>query len=539
MAVAVIPILKTAPELLPYYEEVSLLGMMDFEQLASIQNDLIIRNWFGEGQIFQKSLQNQFAIKLHGITPANLFILEKWYHNRMLLRLNGWYNQYTKFYAPLFRAGGVELVDPGYQIAIPTEDPTFARAHSATKVAYYVGADGLHYPSSNNVPRYQEGYKGLRGILLEGDTTNYAYRSFPDSGNLIWLSGVGTPTVAWQAEEPQHVYGFAGAVQASLGAIGNTCYWTNSNYGAATKYSFGVWLKGQGTVRLKLTNVTGGPLYTSELTLSPHSWQLLKYENFAISASPVRVDIESRQANTTVFIGGLQLEGDNPITSFILNQSGTGNYTRDMDDLKWANQKIPQEEGALFVVMKQPGGFEYATGAAETPILSGSYSNDFQLKFKKSTNYWYFHAKTSSIQIGFATTKGEGDDTLISTTWHDLQYGQAIYEDGTYKNSSSHSAIYTKSKSIEAGIQSTGRGPNTVISAIRIDGKRYTNADMETICDEMVDDEKRKWLASFEGRNFIIEDFKRRMMAGHPDKYEGEFVLREISSAEQATIFDR
>ena len=266
---------------------------------------------------------------------------------------------------------------------LPTDgagDFTTTRASVATRV----NENGLIEEVASNVPRLDYSDGTCPSLLLEPTATNLITYS-EDFSNVSWTKAGNTVVTLNNAISPDGTLN-ASTVTGLDGTGGNDLGFIKSGSTANNTYTYSVYLKGSGTLRIQLSNGVD-QAFENNLTLTSNWKRHYLTSTFGATAtSNLYGNLDDLSATATTFeIWGAQLEENSYATSYIKNAGTALGVTRVADTASGSGSStvINSTEGVLYAEISALAndGIEKVFS-----LNSGSFSNRVQIGYTAISN---------------------------------------------------------------------------------------------------------------------------------------------------------
>lgn len=520
--------LRTAPGTIPY-NQIDLTTRAVFVEEAPKVYDARPENQKGKRFRSRKAVRRRVSFKdIQRLTDIEVSILRRWAHEGVKLGINPNWNDATTFLARYARPA--DDGTPGVMIG---PNPTFTRAsgHSLAS-ATQLREDGKFALLANGVPRYEQSsivgsYFPLLGMRPYGRHSNYFDRSYPQSGQLVWTltntSGVASWT--YSSTVDSHVAGVVGS-GLLLGNSGDYISKAISSYGGAGSHSFGVWLRGEGTVTMQLTG--GATATSSSFTLNPKTWTLLKLENQTTSGASVTVRVNLTATKSWCFVGGAMMQKQRRLSGYYHNLSGALQELG-YDNLSY-NYQVPFFAMTIHVGLQMPD--LVASGEQGVLGMNAGGGEYLTLRYDGGSNVWFFCKRSTANGVTWTPQKSAGFGTILS-----LYVAKDIIT--AYENNAlvAGAAISSLVQQLPIGLKvgwdgvDDTRGWNGLIYFVRIDEEPINATEIQYITERMGNSQLEVTRMA-EGRLFEIETPAHRI---NLDTNFASLDLIETDSFEEAT----
>lgn len=511
------------------------------KNLRSRSNDVRIENWFADETILKKSKRRSFSVMCDQLTVAEIEQLERWDHNRTLLRILGNYGPNTIFYQSFQRAHG-SLYTTGAQIG---DVGVFGRAMSGsggTRICCMYDIDKNQLVQfADDVPRYRQfgadNLWGIDGLLLESETQVAQTRSYPESGTELWVDSVsGLPTGSFTTDAKPNIIGVDSVYYVVQTSGANDLWYPSISTGTfSANCSVSLWVMGQGIVQLEAYDVTGAAtITTSNQILQNNTWTKIIIENIDLTGvSALRLKLRAL-TDSIVYIGNVNVQ----------------NVARPNEDIYCTpNSSAKGYDSLLISALKGLTNAATFTFAIEWPRweVPGKHwllnnSQDMELWLENTgtapiSGKLFFQKKNASYKAEYT-----GMDALIEAPELTGIIG-AGYSDSNIKlwvngamvdQNGSYNALHTQTGSVYVGSDANEGAWNAPIAWMRVDDTLLSDAEQLEIANIYINPERRVWALRNEGREFVI-DRKPSNIVVTPDRYRSTFVLREVRSEATAT----
>jgi len=349
-----------------------------------------------------------------------------------------------------------------------------AGAFARASVGSYVDpSTGLIRHAASGAPRYPSGPLGS-AISIDGGTTNLCKYSAAASGTLAWTA-TGAPSslafdtaVAPPADPTDATWPasyLAGTLRGAFAAgtiiaSDNVDLTDNATIAASTTYTGSIWLRGRGSVDLRLRTGNGGTTNTrgtTTITLT-ENWTRYSVTGASIAAeNAADIAIFSRGSQAVFWMWGWQIEAKAAPTDLVLT-NGTAGIARAAETLTFP-QAIPAWEWTVSF-------FLYWGGDPGTAILYGL----LNATGVTGAQRWLlaYNPGGAPAVLQFYTNNAGGQlnaiQTLTAGTWYHLtvtgdatgtpgQLARAIYVNGVLVNSDVASGAGAWEPSFGTGIE--------------------------------------------------------------------------------------
>jgi hypothetical protein len=484
-----------------------------------------------------RGMGRQFVFpEIVNLTDAEVDILRRWKMNRVRLSISPNWNETTLLYARYNRFNPYT----GLLESVYGTDPTFTRTIASTNASTTQRrADGKYDLLAANIPRIEpsnvsNAFAPAAGLRPFGKHKNYFGQSHPKSSATMWTltNASGLASYQWDGAMPRMVLdSFPTGAGRFIGRA-NPDFITAvvASYDAASIISVGVWVMGEGTVRMVLS---GGATSTgSDLVLSPNTWQLLKLEGITASGASVNVKIEARVTATWCAVGPAQFNASRRLLGYVHNVANTSVYQVGNDDLYYDLQ-LPNFATTIHVGLEMPdlvsGGEQCALG-----VDQGS-GNRLVLRYRADTNKFSFQkTAVGSAVAEWTPLKAAGQGTIISICAEKNNY--RVYENGTQVASVGTGLVEPIARALHVGWDGvTGNEDeawNGLIYFIRVDSAALDAPEIAYVSLLWNDSQGLNITRACEGRIFEIATPVHRMPLG---MNRSSLELEQVDSIYSAT----
>lgn len=527
------PLIATAPSE-SAYAELDLLDKSTVRWGSPVDLDIRTPAFHGATQLTKRAVQRRIVFDCLGLTVSDWEQLWKWKHDRTRLRPFPGYGEHTVLYHAMQRANPWDSDDIGTQIGpAPGAFTETWKTNSGNHT--YVGEDGLIHLAGANVPRYQAGAFGMRGLMMTSEKYQFLPVSHPTAIWPVWSSGAGSPTFAVTNNMASIVSGLDDTMEVTAAQNESVIMAITSGAGFsyAGKLSFQIWIRGSGTIEVATT----GPVASSGNVELDGSWQRIVLEDLTKVAGTWSCQVYARSTNGAVFfLGPMQLEDNYEATSYIHNVHGTNPCECYTTGVEWASPfRVPDLRGSIFL------GFQHGRALTNNNVnqwivhQENTSPNRFGVGYRGQTaleNYWV-QLQTSSAAWNANGTIAEGADVLLGGTW---DYDEiALYINGDQKATQAVTGVQRNNDGLNlADPEINDWAHPKPLSLIRIDDVAHSEADMELESERWTDAEHRPWVVACEGRDFDITQIEGGVVPGNPSEYRGRVTLTEQNAHEES-----
>jgi len=534
----IVPTIKTAPGETPF-AEVSLLDKATVRLRTPIDNDIRLTNFVGSLTRVKRSIQRVLTFDCLGLTTDDATQLERWRNNRTRVRPFANYGEKTVLLSHFERKRTID------DAIVPEigDEPTFTESVGSTALATYEADDGLLYTVPTDMPRYEVGAYGMKGILVESRARQLMTQSHPTSGTLVFAIKVGAPTLAASSDIPRKVSGFADMLKVS-GQSGDEVSATVT--GNATSAALSIWLAGYGVVKVEVYNKTTATLLddTGNFFLAP-DWTRYDIDGLTKGSGDEFEIVIVVGVDSVFYVGPIMFAGDQLVVQQYIHNTTGSIQQKETTAVSWPGFRIPEFACTLYVLTLTPRGSSPLPNASNWIChKKNSVSPDrWGLRFSSpgGTESVYFVKRTTSpdTDVDFARTVGTHAATLIAVSY-DLT-NLKIYENGAHKATQAlgFPVDITLDGLFLGDSEINNQACNTPISFIRIDKEMHDDTLVAQNSQLYTDEEQRVFTLACQGRDFEIKELDLRTVEGNPDQHKGTVTLVEVHSHECSTHEER
>ncbi len=537
---SVVPIIKTAPGQSPF-AEVDLTGKTLVSFANPVVHDIRRRNYRGIRKTVKHTIQRVLIFDQLGVTLSDKAQLDEWKGNRIRVRPFANYGKHTILYHS-FQRSSVIGKKVGFQIG---EEPTFAMPENTGQQGQwsYLTDQGDLQVVVVDTPLYERGPWDAHGIMGQVRATIDAIPTHPIAGNRVFdTAAVGVPTSveatygeslvirADGTREPvtAHVQGLT-----ATDTIRTTTYTSVTG----TTHSFFVYVKGTGQVTVKVFKnwPPSGPgvlLGSTQKTLDG-TWQRFDVENVTKLAGDNYTFHITFDTPGQFFVGPFNLTtaviGKNQ--AYIHAIAGTATQMSTAR-LRYVNLRWPDAQATVYVGLRQP----LSTVLANIWCIHKNIASPDRMGivYRGDLTQWSFQKNDTTQLVAFTTAKAGGSDVVIAGCYDRVD--MRIFEDGVKKNTKSTGIIIESTiTGIHVAADDELNQAGMQVGWVRVDSVKATDAEILAQAALYSDAEARAFTLACEGRDFEIERLDLEPTEGSPDEYQGEMVLLEVSSNDQAT----
>jgi len=449
------------------------------------------------------------------------------------LRINGNYCGSTIFYQSFQRADSLGGI--GSQIGAT---PLFSRTQGTQAYSTYPRAsDGTLIKVDPDIPRYKAVAWGMNGILLESSAINYFQVSHPTSGSLLWATLTGTPTISWDANCMENVYGKGGAASAIM-AVGDSIYYGCSTTAINTG-CLSVWLAGQGTVQVEAYNVTTSATIkvSPTVSLTHNVWQLVTLSELDLSTcNSLRIIIRPVTNAARALVGNVMCTAQLFQLQHIVVELAAA--AKDIDEFYVMGLKGLTNAATFTAAVIMP---PYNLGARNHWLLNNRQNLEMWAeKIDATTGRLFFQKKVSGVKAECTLsilTQMPGAPAILSGGYDANEI--TLWVNGVRKNSMSYvGIIHTQTNYVQLGNLTQVSAWNAPMMWLRIDNKLLSDTEQAEIFSRYYNQERRVWVNWCEGRDFVIDNMPSAIRVV-PDSFQSSFRLIEIRSNETATVEEK
>lgn len=512
------------------------------QPLSGQSNDVTIENWFADETLLLKSRRRRFRVSCDQLTVDQIQMLERWYHNRNLVRLMGNYGANTIFYQSFQRHHGTTKATGAQIGSAGTFDRDFTGS-GGTRVSCCYDADRnqlLQY--EDDEPRYRRlgsaNPWNMKGLLLESQCSALQSRSYPVSGTELWKDSVsGLATGSFDSDVKPNIVGVDQVYRVvQLTTSNDQVYASIATGTVTTGCSAHVWLMGDGIIQFEAYDDTGAAtLATTITTLQGNTWTKVQLENLDFTGVNSCTLKLRALADSIIFIGNCNIQDNAYPLEDIYN---TPNSTQKEYDSLLVSGLKGLTNAATFTFCiewprwEQPGKHWLLNNSNNLELWlenTGVGPVTGKLYFQKKASPYYAQYTGVDVLVqtpGLPGIIGAGYDTNNIKLWIN---GSMVDQLGSY------GPIHSQSDDVYIGSDTNTRAWDAPIAWIRIDDVLLSDADQSEIYSRYLNGERRVWCQRNEGRDFVVERMPSRIMVD-PDRYDSTFELREVRSEPTATI---
>lgn len=508
-------IIKLRPEPGKFpFEEIDVTVDADMVESSPDDLDASVTDLDGNTRRVKKAMHRRIRLDMQKLSVTDADVLRRWKHNRIRVALNPNWNGKTTLLSVFNRYDPITL-SPG---SIIGPVPVFTRTLSDSGAfATQKLPSGQYRLLQPNTPRYEDSIDALgvfypaTGLKLYGNCTNYAPKSLPQSGTLVWTltNTSGNAGWAWSSTQPSFIEGMSGA-GIFLGQDTDYLSFAVASYGGAGQVSAGVWLRGEGQFNVQMT---GGATATgSTANLLPDTWTLVKVENATASGSSITLRLNSKQTFSWCNVGGVMFQRGRQVTGYIHNLATTSPVTQQEDAVYYPFQ-VSNFPFTIHVGIETPQFMPTSGEHVLFGVDSGG-GNRMVLKYDAALAKFYFQKKTSGANAQWTPARGSNKFTVISITVSRDLY--LVYENGVNVASATPASTHSLPFGFNVGwdgITDTN-GWGGLIHFLRIDDAFLDTSEIAYISDKYNLAQNVELTRMAEGRLFEIDTPEHKIRAG-------------------------
>lgn len=456
----------------------------------------------------ERAIRRRIRMGFEVLTSTEITTLRRWKANRVVVALNPNWDARTRLYTRFSRQD--ELTGSPGSIIGPK--PTYTRSTgTADTYGSELRPNGLLRLLADDVMRFEESgplsvFNPLRGARIYGRRGNYFAESHPKSGSLLWsTSGA---TFVFNANVDSNVEGLVG-VGMFQGNSGQYIYRDIGYGGGAGQVSAGVWVKGEGTVSLQFTG--GATIESSNMTLQPDTWQLLKLEDIAASGATIQMRMNSKATVTWAQVAGAQFRVGRRLGGYIHNMT-SGSVVNEQEDAIYYPFQIPPHSFSISVGVEMPDLFASSGEQVILGVDQGG-GDRLVLGYNGTLSKFYFQKKASGINLQWTPQRAAGRGTIIT-----IECSKFFYI--AYENNVQVASVVSGVESMVNGLNvgwdgiTDTSGWNGLIFFLRVDEGLTPIAEVEYISNMYNDPSILEWTRLAEGRFFEITNVEESFPVG-------------------------
>ena len=301
---------------------------------------------------------------------------------------------------------------------------------------------------------------------------------------------------------------------------------------SAGRYSFVVWVKGEGLISLEVSgaNVAGSPVSGSPV-LQDSTWQKVILENVEITGGGT-ITIKVKSATKAYFLLGAQQFSKYPENvSYIDHLEGSAQVVND-DEVSYDTVRFPFFNGTIYCALQAPT----AIGEKRLPVFNrdAGGGNRLGLWYDGTTDKWTFTKKTAGIEVAWTPDRTRGDDTIIAIAYSPEALVAFENDPGNAVGLEVIAQRQSVSPGFAVGLDDVDDdyGLNRPLYFLRIDEGNIDGDEIARVFNLFEDPNQRMWQKAFEGRIFEVRSPSNKMEAA---LNENRFTLQEVDSVITST----